>query len=85
MATDPLAFLDDEIQALKDQGLYFQVRVLQSEQGPEAVIDGKRVVNLASNNYLGLATHPRLRRGGHPGHRASTGSARARCAPSSAP
>ena len=57
----PLAFLEDELQALKDQGLYFQVRVLQSEQGPIALIDGKRVINLASNNYLGLTTHPRLR------------------------
>ncbi len=61
MANDPLAFLDDEIQALKDQGLYFKVRVLQGEQAPVALIDGKRVVNLASNNYLGLTTHPRLR------------------------
>ncbi|MCL4465538.1 MAG: glycine C-acetyltransferase [Chloroflexi bacterium] len=61
MAGDPLAFLDDEIQALKDQGLYFQVRVLQSEQAPLALIDGRQVINLASNNYLGLTTHPRLR------------------------
>lgn len=58
---DPLSFLGEEVQALKDQGLYFKVRVLESEQGPEAVIDGKRVINLASNNYLGLATHPRLK------------------------
>ncbi|MHB1133260.1 MAG: glycine C-acetyltransferase [Chloroflexota bacterium] len=61
MASDPLAFLNDDLQALKDQGLYFQVRVLESEQGPVATIDGKRVVNLASNNYLGLTSHPRLR------------------------
>ncbi len=61
MAENPLAFLDTEIQQLKDQGLYFQVRVLGGEQGPVALIDGKQVVNLASNNYLGLTTHPRLR------------------------
>src|SRR5512133_1151757 len=61
MKDDPLSFLSEEVQALKDQGLYFKVRVLESEQGPEAVIDGKRVVNLASNNYLGLTTHPRLK------------------------
>ncbi|MHB9091059.1 MAG: aminotransferase class I/II-fold pyridoxal phosphate-dependent enzyme, partial [Chloroflexota bacterium] len=61
MAADPLAFLDDEIKGLKDQGLYFKVRVLESEQGPEALIDGQRVVNLASNNYLGLTNHPKLK------------------------
>ena len=61
MAGDPLAFLNDEIQGLKDQGLYFKVRVLQGEQAPVSLIDGKRVINLASNNYLGLTTHPRLR------------------------
>ncbi len=61
MATDPLGFLGQEIQDLKDQGLYFKVRVLQGEQAAAALIDGKEVVNLASNNYLGLTTHPRLR------------------------
>src|SRR5512146_1774831 len=61
MKDDPLAFLNDEIRALKDQGLYFKVRVLESEQGPEALIDGKRVINLASNNYLGLTNHPKLK------------------------
>ncbi len=61
MANDPLAFLQDEIAALKEQGLYFKVRVLQSEQAPVALIDGREVVNLASNNYLGLTTHPKLK------------------------
>ncbi|MHB1005021.1 MAG: glycine C-acetyltransferase [Chloroflexota bacterium] len=61
MDGDPLSFLEAEIQALKDQGLYFRVRMLESEQAPVALIDGKRVVNLASNNYLGLTTHPRLK------------------------
>ncbi len=61
MANDPLAFLLGEIAALKEQGLYFKVRVLQSEQAPRALIDGKDVVNLASNNYLGLTSHPKLK------------------------
>lgn len=61
MVKDPLGFLNDELQQLKNQGLYSRVRVLQGEQAPMALIDGKRVVNLASNNYLGLTTHPRLR------------------------
>ncbi|MHB1416955.1 MAG: glycine C-acetyltransferase [Chloroflexota bacterium] len=60
MAGDPLAFLGDEITALKEQGLYFKMRVLQGRQEPLALIDGKQVVNLASNNYLGLTTHPKL-------------------------
>jgi glycine C-acetyltransferase len=61
MNQDPLAFLNDQLQELKDQGLYFRVRVLQSEQAPVALIDGREVINLASNNYLGLTTHERLR------------------------
>ena len=60
MAGDPLAFLNDEVTALKEQGLYFKMRVLQGPQEPLALIDGKQVVNLASNNYLGLNTHPKL-------------------------
>ena len=61
MVSEPLAFLRGEIAALKEQGLYFRVRVLEGEQAPVSTIDGKRVVNLASNNYLGLTTHPKLK------------------------
>jgi glycine C-acetyltransferase len=61
MAGNPLAFLDDELRALREQGLRFNVRVLEGEQGPVAFIDGRQVVNLASNNYLGLTNHPRLK------------------------
>ncbi len=61
MRSDPLGFLATEIQGLKDEGLYRPIRVLSGEQGAMSVVDGRRVVNLSSNNYLGLTTHPRLR------------------------
>jgi glycine C-acetyltransferase len=58
---DPLAYLDVELNALREQGLYRQLRVLDGEQRAHASFDHKSVVNLSSNNYLGLTTHPRLR------------------------
>ncbi len=61
MRTDPLAFLGDELNALKSQGLYRRLRVLDSEQAARARVDGRDVVNLSSNNYLGLTTHPKLK------------------------
>lgn len=61
MRPDPLAFLASEIESLKREGLYRHLRVLDGEQAAEAVVDGRRVINLSSNNYLGLTTHPRLR------------------------
>src|ERR1035437_4051281 len=57
---NPLGFLADEIAELKRQNLYRPMRVLSSAQGAEVVVDGARLVSLSSNNYLGLATHPRL-------------------------
>ena len=57
-----LDFLEAELQSIKDQGVYRPLREVQSAQGPRAVIDGHDVINLSSNNYLGLATHPRLKR-----------------------
>jgi glycine C-acetyltransferase len=45
---------------LKQRGTHFKLRVLEEPQAPECVFDGKRVINLASNNYLGLTTHPKL-------------------------
>jgi glycine C-acetyltransferase len=59
--TDPLGYLAAEIQSLKDQGVYRTLRQLHGEQGAHATFDGKSVVNLSSNNYLGLTTHPKLR------------------------
>jgi glycine C-acetyltransferase len=62
MRTDPLAFLGKELDALKEQKLYRHLRVLDDEQKAHTTIDHKSVVNLSSNNYLGLTTHPRLRK-----------------------
>jgi glycine C-acetyltransferase len=59
-STDPLGFLADEIEELKRANLYRPMRVLSSPQAAEVVVDGKELINLSSNNYLGLATHPRL-------------------------
>jgi glycine C-acetyltransferase len=61
MRTDPLAFLGDELAALKAQGLYRTLRVLDAQQAARTKVDGREVVNLSSNNYLGLTTHPRLK------------------------
>ncbi len=58
---DPLKFLSEELDSLKSQGLYRSLRVLEDEQKATTVFDGRTVVNLSSNNYLGLTTHPRLR------------------------
>ena len=55
-------FLTDELDQLRRQGLFRPLRVLSSPQDTEAVVDGKRVLNLSSNNYLGLTTHPALER-----------------------
>ncbi len=55
-----LSWLQEEIQTLKDGGLYNEIRTISSPQGPWLVIDGKDVLNFCSNNYLGLANHPRL-------------------------
>ena len=56
-----LSYLTDQINELKANGTHFSLRVLDDEQAPECTFDGKHVINLASNNYLGLTTHPRLR------------------------
>ena len=61
MRNDPLSFLSDELNALKSQGLYRRLRVLDDQQAARTHVDGREVVNLSSNNYLGLTTHPRLR------------------------
>jgi glycine C-acetyltransferase len=58
---DPLRYLSDELDTLKAQGLYRRLRVLEGEQKAHACFDDRSVVNLSSNNYLGLTTHPKLR------------------------
>jgi len=55
-----LQWIQDELQKLKDAGLYNRIRTLSSPQGAWLVVDGKRVLNFCSNNYLGLANHPRI-------------------------
>jgi glycine C-acetyltransferase len=52
--------LADELEQLRESGLYRPLRVIESPQGPEVQIGGRRLINLSSNNYLGLNTHPRL-------------------------
>ncbi|HUD99267.1 MAG TPA: aminotransferase class I/II-fold pyridoxal phosphate-dependent enzyme [Bryobacteraceae bacterium] len=59
--SDPLAYLGEQLEAWKRAGTYQHLRVLESESAAEARFDGKEVINLASNNYLGLTTHPKLR------------------------
>jgi glycine C-acetyltransferase len=61
MRRDPLAYLTTELTSLKSQGLYRHLRILEDEQKPTTTFDHRQVVNLSSNNYLGLTTHPRLR------------------------
>src|SRR5262245_2159740 len=61
MRRDPLEFLASDLSSLKQQGLYRHLRILEDEQKPRTTIDHRQVVNLSSNNYLGLTTHPRLR------------------------
>jgi glycine C-acetyltransferase len=56
-----LAHLTAQLDDLRQRGTFFKLRVLDDEQGPVCTYDGKRVINLASNNYLGLCNHPKLR------------------------
>ncbi len=57
---DPLAHLADDVAAIRAQGLYRPLRVMSSANGTRVTVDGRDVISLASNNYLGLNTHPRL-------------------------
>jgi glycine C-acetyltransferase len=61
MRRDPLDYLSRELDSLKAQGLYRRLRILEDEQKPKTTFDHRTVVNLSSNNYLGLTTHPKLR------------------------
>jgi glycine C-acetyltransferase len=58
---DPLAFLDDEVAALRERHLYRPLRVMSSAQGPIVSVDDRRLISLSSNDYLGLTHHPRVR------------------------
>ena len=59
--SNPLAYLGEQLDSWRKAGTYQRLRVLESESAAESRFDGKEVINLASNNYLGLTTHPRLR------------------------
>jgi glycine C-acetyltransferase len=58
---DPLAFIEAELEDLRAKHLYRPLRVMSSEQGPVATVDGREVISLSSNDYLGLTHHPRLK------------------------
>jgi glycine C-acetyltransferase len=60
MRADPLSYLGDEIATLREQSLYRPLREMSAPQAVHTVIDGKPVISLSSNNYLGLTTHPHL-------------------------
>ena len=55
-----LTWIQEELDTLKSKGLYNRIRTLSSPQSAWLVVDGKRVLNFCSNNYLGLANHPRV-------------------------
>jgi len=63
----PLQYLDEALAQLERDGLHRSLRELEGEQLPRARFDGREVINLSSNNYLGLTTHPRLREAGDRG------------------
>lgn len=56
-----MEYLSDELQKLREQKLYQKLRILETAQRPVARFDGREVINLSSNNYLGLTTHPKLK------------------------
>jgi glycine C-acetyltransferase len=58
---DPLAFLGDELDTLRERHLYRPLRIMSTAQGPVVSVDDRRVISLSSNDYLGLTHHPRLR------------------------
>jgi glycine C-acetyltransferase len=58
--SNKLQWIQDEIQNLKEAGLYNRIRTISSPQGAWLIVDGKRCLNFCSNNYLNLANHPRL-------------------------
>src|SRR5512139_1131727 len=58
--TTRLDWIQQEIDTLKEGGLYNRIRTIGSPQGAWLMVDDKRVLNFCSNNYLGLANHPHL-------------------------
>src|SRR3954451_5387423 len=58
--SNPLSYLHEQLEQWRAEGTYQRLRILQSASAAESRFDGKEVINLASNNYLGLTTHPKL-------------------------
>lgn len=58
--SEKIQWIQEELQNLKESGLYNNIRTIQSPQGAWLEVDGKRTLNFCSNNYLGLANHPKL-------------------------
>ena len=82
--TDPLFYLHRQLEQWKSEGTYQRLRVLESEAAAISRFDGKEVINLASNNYLGLTTHPKLKEAALEAVR-KYGVGSARCGPFPAP
>ncbi len=61
MANDKLSFIDEQVAGLKEQNLFISIRTIESPQGGWLTVDGQRVLNFSSNNYLGFANDPRLK------------------------
>ena len=59
---DPLAFIGEELAAMRERHLYRPLRIMSSAQGPIVSMDDRRVISLSSNDYLGLSNHPRMKR-----------------------
>lgn len=57
-----LAYLQEKVSGLKADGVYRKLPVMESPTGSEIILDGKKVINLSSNNYLGFANHPRIKK-----------------------
>jgi len=55
-----VSWVEEEIQSLRENGLFNQIRTIGSPQGAWLIVDGKKVLNFCSNNYLGLANHPKM-------------------------
>src|SRR5277367_208641 len=59
-ASNPLAYLTEQLDQFRAAGTYQRLRIVESASAAESIVEGKEVINLASNNYLGLTTHPKL-------------------------
>ena len=61
MSIHDLKFLEDQLDELKQQGVYRKLPIVETPNDAEIILNGRKVINLSSNNYLGFANHPRLK------------------------